>query len=228
MLSLTASGQSELAWQHVSPRDNASSSGDVNLTLQLQTDCWPEETTWAIRNDVGEIVFDGGPYYGQSLTEITEAFWLESGFYTFTFYDAAGDGLFATQWNGLCSANGNFTLVDAAENVLLTDDGTQNFDSLSVSFDFNAAVGIDNPESPMQWTVFPNPVSQQLTLRLDVVPHQAITVRAVDMRGAIFAEYQYTRTSDIRLDVSEWPAGIYSIQLICDGIRAEKRIVKTL
>lgn len=62
---------------------------DVDLSFTF--DDYPEETTWEITDADGMVVFSGGPYDGE--TSFNDSFFLEDGCYTFTIFDAFGDGI---------------------------------------------------------------------------------------------------------------------------------------
>lgn len=200
-----------------------------NLMLHINNDCWPEENTWQIQNVQGEVIHEGGPYFGQSLAEINEAFWLESGTYTFTFYDAAGDGLYATQW-GTCAENGNIELVDAAGNVLLQYDGTSNFDSLSVTFDFNATVSVQELLPAQSFHTYPNPFRDQLWI--DIINHQPepITIEIFSMDGRLQYRDPSTQFSagqaNLQLDVENLGAGTYLLRISAGNQTETQRIIK--
>ncbi|MGB3236801.1 MAG: calcium-binding protein [Geitlerinemataceae cyanobacterium] len=69
----------------------------VNLTLTINTDIWPEETTWKIFDDMGEVVADGGPF-AETLEEIAIIKSINlpgTGDYTFEIFDSFGDGILA-------------------------------------------------------------------------------------------------------------------------------------
>lgn len=138
-----------------------------NLTLTIHTDCWPEENTWKITDEWNDEIYSGGPYPGVILDEIIVAMWLETGTYTFTFYDAAGDGLFGTQWGNLCAANGSILLQDAGGNVQLDYDGSFNFDSLTVTFTFDESVGIHEIDPSPVVKLYPNPASDIVFIEME-------------------------------------------------------------
>ncbi|MBX2846053.1 MAG: zinc-dependent metalloprotease [Saprospiraceae bacterium] len=63
------------------------------VTLEILTDNFAEETTWELIDDAtGDAVATGGPYT-QDATLFTETFNLPVGDYTFTIFDAFGDGI---------------------------------------------------------------------------------------------------------------------------------------
>jgi len=86
--------------------------GYATLSLALNTDCWPEETSWAILDEAGGLVLSSDPYDGQAQASIFEEFTLPAdGCYEFVFIDSYGDGLFGEQWS-TCGVSGNITLFD--------------------------------------------------------------------------------------------------------------------
>ncbi len=62
------------------------------LTLELLTDLYPNETTWELQDLNGNVLYDGGPY-SDTETLYTEEMCVDSGCYTFVIYDSYGDGL---------------------------------------------------------------------------------------------------------------------------------------
>jgi hypothetical protein len=102
-----------------------------DYVLVVLTDAFPQETTWDIVDANGVQVYTGGQDYGPSssaasrLKEYVEAVPLEDGCYTFTIYDAYGDGLadgvVEGSWNLGCGAlvvssgSGNFGASDSTE-----------------------------------------------------------------------------------------------------------------
>lgn len=72
-----------------------------NITIQLHFDNYPEETSWAILDQNGDVIGSGGPYINQlinSTLEVEEC--LPSGCYSFIIYDAYGDGMCCQSGNG--------------------------------------------------------------------------------------------------------------------------------
>jgi len=110
----------------------------VNLTFTLLTDNYPEETTWNIANDAGDVVMEGGPYSGQQTT-YTATECVASGCYTLTVNDSYGDGI---QYGGVV---GNYELVDGDGNVLAQVVSGGNFGSQATH---NFCVEAGGPDVP--------------------------------------------------------------------------------
>jgi hypothetical protein len=80
------------------------------VTVRLLTDSYPEETSWEIRDLMGNILAEGGPYEEQ--TTLQEArYCLPDACYLFILSDSWGDGLIGPP-------AGDFELIDADGNIL--------------------------------------------------------------------------------------------------------------
>ncbi|MBC6996015.1 S8 family serine peptidase [Neolewinella lacunae] len=73
----------------------------TEVTLTITLDNYPEETSWRIANDAGQIVASGGTY-GSSPdgSTINETICLADDCYTFTILDSYGDGICCSYGNG--------------------------------------------------------------------------------------------------------------------------------
>ncbi|MCW5900684.1 MAG: T9SS type A sorting domain-containing protein [Flavobacteriales bacterium] len=93
-------------WIRVSGFINASGTGNLTmscqlppgcvhqLVLELQTDGWPSETSWAIIDDNTNLtVASGGTYPGQPNAIITEQVCVDNGCFRLEVYDSFGDGM---------------------------------------------------------------------------------------------------------------------------------------
>lgn len=230
MLLVTATqgfSQAVSEWQAHSQEFASADEGPTNLELRIITDCWPEENTWTLTDADGVEQHAGGPYYNILLTEVNEGFWLESGTYTFTFYDAAGDGLFATQWGNACGANGSVELIDASGFHLLDYDGTSNFDSLSVTFTFNSAVGIPEQTTAPKMVLYPNPVQSTLQLNMVGMESHTYNVAIFNATGQqVLFRTSLNELNTAQLDVSSLPAGLYHLSATGDHHALSQTFIK--
>lgn len=89
------------------------------ITLNLNLDNFPEETTWTLVDDNDITLFAGGPYNNDGEL-ISETWCLDpEGCYTFIIQDSYGDGICCGQ-----SGNGNYEIVNADGLLLANSDGT--------------------------------------------------------------------------------------------------------
>ncbi|KAA3631643.1 MAG: T9SS C-terminal target domain-containing protein [Bacteroidetes bacterium] len=189
------------------------------LTLTINTDCWPEENTWTIKNAAGTTVASGGPYTGQATTEIIEEVTLPGDVdcYEFTFMDSYGDGLHGAQWSD-CGVDGNLTVTDLQGNIAFSYDGSYDVSEETQSFEGDPLLGVEENVLNDQFTVAPNPVRNNATLFFTLNDKQETVVRVLNVTG----EVVYTKdlgmlsagnyTEELSLD--QLSAGVYFINLI--------------
>lgn len=86
----------------------------VDITLNLTFDGYPEETSWQLQDQQGNILFTGGDYGGQD-NQTIEVHWclVEEECYQFVLLDSYGDGLFDP-----FGPDGTYNITDASGNVL--------------------------------------------------------------------------------------------------------------
>jgi hypothetical protein len=93
----------------------------IQAMLNIQTDEYPEETTWELATENGEVLYQGGPYEAQ-FTLITERLCIDpEACYVFTMFDTYGDGI-CCQWG-----DGYYEITDEEGLPLLTSDGDFSF-----------------------------------------------------------------------------------------------------
>ena len=96
-------------------------SSGTEVTWTILTDLYPQETTWSVTNDGGEVVWSGGPY-ADTETTYSESLCLPYGCYTLEVVDSYGDGICCGQYG-----DGNYTLTAGGEVLASGDDwGTDN------------------------------------------------------------------------------------------------------
>lgn len=115
---------------------NTPACSDHFLTLELQLDDYPEDTSWDIKDMDGNVIYTGGTYAGQFLELMPIPLCLSDGCYEFTIYDSWGDGI-------CCSyGDGYYAIKNAAGEVLITGDEFD--DEESKIFCLNPAVCTEN------------------------------------------------------------------------------------
>ncbi|MEM7106304.1 MAG: PKD domain-containing protein [Bacteroidota bacterium] len=140
---------------------------DNNLViLQLGLDNYPQETSWDITDENGNVVASSnGTYAGiPDGTVITETACLDDGCYVFNIYDTYGDGI-CCSWG-----QGYYSLTDSNGNPLAF--GGDFDDSESTGFGFGVPVDscllppppIDTTPVCIDWTLFDWPPSCDITV----------------------------------------------------------------
>jgi len=110
----------------------------VNVTIAITTDQYGSETTWDIKTSSGVAIASGGPYADGSVsiqTPVTTTL-LQDQCYTFTIYDAYGDGICCNY------GQGSYSVTDG--NAYSLASGGQFTDEESVQFKTNIS-------APQSW-----------------------------------------------------------------------------
>ena len=102
----------------------------VPTVVNINLDQYPEETSWDIKDSLGNILFSGGPYNNAPDYEPQFKFkCLPPGELTFTIYDLYGDGLEGSLWGG---QNGSYYVMQCGDTVVYGNDPAFGYDSSHV------------------------------------------------------------------------------------------------
>ena len=168
----------------------------TDVTVQIVTDRYGNETTWDIKDDNGAIVASGGPWTQLSANGTTPQTPVDVSLaaqtcHTFTIYDAYGDGIDAGY------GAGSFTVTDGSGSVLAT--GGEFVDEDGAAFKTgNATVDVNDIISNL--SIYPNPVKNVLTIEGD---YTSVNIYDISNKLVLSSESQKT------IDVSSLSNGVY-------------------
>lgn len=137
-----------------------STSYDTSLvTLNLVTDNYGVETTWALTDSSGYIVAEGGGYTNNSTTSLGIEIPSSDECYTFTINDAYGDGI--------CCAygTGSYSITDDSGNVIFS--GGQFGSTEATTFRVGESLGL-NSFIDENLKIFPNPSNGIFTIKTTI------------------------------------------------------------
>ena len=89
--------------------------------------------------------------------------------------------------------------------------------------DILTSVHPELPETAFHAELYPNPAKGQFTLRTDY-EMGAVSVMVLNMHGQIVAIFTVEGQSTI--DVSRWPAGVYTVQMMGGSLVTRKLVVE--
>ena len=107
------------------------------VTLNILSDCYPEETSWELLDQDGILLEASTDYSDLSQTQIIESFCLEDGCYTLKMMDSYGDGLNGSIWS--CNTDGDYSMTDADNNILFEMQEVDFGNSITHEFCFSSA-----------------------------------------------------------------------------------------
>ena len=200
----------------------SSSGGCVDVTLSLTFDNYPEETSWALKNESGTTVASGGNYgsAGDGAT-ITDVSCLPAGCYTFTINDAYGDGICCTY------GNGSYTLKDAFGTLLSAGSAFGTYETTNFCIGGGAkesrgmiAVAGDK-QAFTSSEIYPNPVEDFLNIRVT-----GNSMRNLKVTNASGAEIRNIKIEKEGIDVSNLSTGVYFISIETNKDVIVKKFIK--
>lgn len=192
--------------------------------LVIRTDSMPEQISWELKNTQGEVIQTNNPYTQMNHSYFDTLDLPAANCYSFTIYDAGGDGL--------CCAHGNggYELRDSHGVYVLSNGGSFGF-SESTEFILEPATGTNNEQPVQDLMVFPNPFSANATLSFTLEKAATVTLTLYNSTGVkvfsrdeVFTNAGLQQTT-IRGEIL--PQGIYLLQVKTDRGTLTKKVVIT-
>lgn len=195
-----------VVYQHTDEFSGESFAGDT-LVVEIQTDFWPDETSWELANTDGIVISAGGPYQDAGML-FRETILLDPNTcFEFTISDAACDGILDP---------GEYRLLNTSGEVLFSGGG---FDcSEKVSFYTETTTSTQNYQLS-EFKLYPNPASHRVRIQ---PASQVRQVTVYNLQGQPVLE-----TPSPELDVSPFSSGIYFLNITSrDGTQGVLKLVK--
>ena len=194
----------------------------VNLTLT--TDLYGTETSWIFVDSADNVLYSGGGYAdtpndGTPLTTYDEVFNVTSGeCYTFKIFDEYGDGICCTYGPGI------YTLTDSNSNVIAT--GGEFESEEIVSFAVNNTLGTGNYLLESEITLFPNPTTAVLNIKLRDSNSLPDNYTIYNMLGQVVLQQSIAELNDLTVNTSNLSKGMYFIKIATDNASMSLPFVK--
>jgi thiol-disulfide isomerase/thioredoxin len=214
--------------------------GSVESTTYVQvritTDNWPGETGWTINDDMGNTIASVAVgALGEADTEFTWDVGLgDLGCYTFTMYDAYGDGLNASQWGNFQDGTAGVYSMDGEMEmgVVWEYDGASGIEFSEANAGMEAATVAGIEEGALSSTVnlFPNPTNGVANVEFNTKAAGMATLEVFNLIGERVAFETLGNLpaglNRANLDLSSVEAGIYLVNLNAGGETTTMRITK--
>jgi len=208
------------------------------IHVQVNTDFYPGETTWDVKDASGAVVMSGSYEPG------TEDDWngggvdadmthdhfesLAEGCYTFTAYDGYGDGQTGYDGSG-AGTDGSIIVTDGEGTELLNIAGGWGTEQ-SVAFEVNHGVGVEEVlENTL--SIFPNPASNNATVALNLTVSNEVVIEVVNTLGQkVFVQSSKMNAGEntVKLPVETLTTGLYyvNIKIANEMITEKLNIIK--
>ncbi len=196
--------------------------------LVITTDFWPAEISWNVTDPDGNVLVSSAALGTLSCDQTYEQEFpvTANGCYSVNIVDDYGDGLLNGPVNpsshNCTTENGLASNAMGAISILL--DGNVVYDNISygdgvvVPFDFTLETAVKEIADINSLNVYPNPVSDDLTIELNADRTTEVSLTIVDIMGRIIVN-EGTKTfpqgqSNMKVNVSGLVQGTYFLQLL--------------
>ncbi len=202
---------------------NSAYNTNQKLYVSILTDDAPEETTWEVtKTSTGEVVAQGGPYSEASAIIQDTILITEQDCYTFTVYDAGG--------NGLCCENGAGILGVETDDKEIILEASEFGESISVQFSANGYLSVEDLTFAEKVELYPNPSDGLVYLNVNTNNSSNVLVDVYSVTGVKMFSNKYNVSKGeniINLDLSNLPLGMYIVKIQQNGnVQSSKVIIK--
>ena len=187
-----------------------------NCKLAILPNSKPEETTWDIKSNDGSIIASGGPYTSASLN-IIDFTWPENDCYTFTLYDAGGDGMIG----------GFYKITNSSTQVIW--EGNVDFTyQTSVELAYDELMAIDQTALNNEVSVYPNPIIDHAQVDFTLVEQSQVSIDIYNLLGkkiiTVYNGRMIAGAQSIQINIDNLDNGIYFVNIEIDGQLTSKKI----
>lgn len=196
------------------------------ITLTINFDWYPEETSWDIRDDNNVVVASGGnyPISWNPPPPAVYPIVLPSGYYTLNMHDTFGDGI----WSQTPGVEGyilqsNVIIAFGSENNPSANTVTTPF-CIDTSLNRTASIPekFENDNTKIFGTVYPNPVEDKLHFKN--AENERLPFVVVDITGKVILKGELDSKNPI--DVSSFQSGMYVLEIIGKEEKAYYKFIK--
>lgn len=202
---------------------NSTYNTNEKLYVTVLTDDAPEETTWKVTKTMtGEVIAQGGPYTEAGAIIQDTVYISEQDCYTFTVYDAGG--------NGLCCENGTGVVGVETDDKKVILEASEFKDSLSLQFSANGYLSVEDLTFSENFEIYPNPSDGLIFLNVNTNNNSNVFVDVYSVTGVKMYSNNYNVSKGsnvINLDLTNFPLGLYIVKIQQNGnIQSSKIIIK--
>ena len=176
--------------------------------LFLRTDNAPQETTWDVKNSSGNVIDSGGPYSVANHNYHDTVYLDGAGCYTFTIYDAGG--------NGICCTNGQgvYQVSTSAGMIIKTGGSFGSSEFSELKMDWPTAV---EQIEKYNMKVYPNPFNGKARVTFYLVNPENVILNLYNSTGQLVSSIDkgsfLSGDQECTLDAGNLPTGIYMLKM---------------
>lgn len=187
----------------------------TEITVNIELDNFPEETSWYLEDAEGWQLASGGSYTDEG-GSVSETFCIEDGCYSFVIVDSYGDGICCGQ-----TGNGSYSVVDESGEELASGG------EFGFSENTEICAVLDTQNFPnREFMLYPNPAVDILTI--DAGKYSIEQVRIYDISGKLVANKSEVFSPRAVFNIAPLPSGLYVVEVAAtDGFISREKVVVT-
>lgn len=195
---------------------SANACGVRTIELEVFTDAEPDETQWVVRNELGQVVAQGGPYTNASTSETHWITLPESSCFGVELSDAGGNGMAGGQLIVRC---------DGTE--LINLDGASFSDVAYEGLSSGIELGLKEEQFVPRIVLFPNPAHDRVAVQMGDM-HGRVELQLLDASGRVVRMHTITgRSRSFDLDLQGLAPGLHAVLLRCtQGVLTTRLLVQ--
>lgn len=185
--------------------------------VAILTDQNPEETTWDIKNSSGDIIASGGPY---TITSIfIEPFeWTGNDCYTFTIYDAGGNGM----------DGGFYKIVNSGTQLIWEGNPDFGYET-SAQFAYDELMDVNTLPLTDDINVYPNPILESAQVEFTLLQQSTVQMGIYNLLGKrvihiIDGQIMPAGPLNYPINTDALESGVYLLKLEVNGQVYSKKI----
>ena len=188
----------------------------LEVEFTFISDDYPEESSWELIDEDGNVLYSGGPYPdGENIT-VTETFVLEeNGCYEFTFNDAYGDGICCNYGDGSYALSSNGEIF--AEGAEFESSETNRFTIGSLS--------VNDLNLQNKFIVYPNPAKDKLFVKSNL-QNSLQSYKIYNAAGQLIKQSKLSSSANEEISVNGLQKGVYFIELIGKETKNTVKFIK--
>jgi lysyl endopeptidase len=197
---------------------------DFTAKLALDLDCFGTETSWKLKDNLGNTLYASEPYFDDSSGLYNHLFCLSYGCYKLVFYDQYGDGM--SGCSAVDGGNGSFILSDNTTGYVLAQLNENDADFGSVlekDFCVTSSTSLNEFNLENNIELYPNPGNDVINIKTGSAELEKVTVYSYTGQEVFTAELNGNATS---LNAKIWPSSVYLIKITTDKGELMKRWIK--
>lgn len=187
-----------------------------NCKVAILTDDHPEETTWDIKDSNGDIIASGGPYSFSSIF-IEDFTWPSNDCFTFSIYDAGGNGM----------DGGFYKIVNSNTQVIWV--GDNDFESVATAeFAYDEVMSISQMPIGKEVNIYPNPISESAQVEFTLLEQSTVSVGLFDILGkkiiSVYKGIMPSGSQNLQINTAQLESGIYFVNIEVNGSVISKKV----